>query len=356
MAFGTSSIGDEQQVKHSSQTIPHISVIICAYTEKRWNDLREAVISVQQQTQPPHEIIVVIDHNSTLLTLAQKHLQGVQVLENQEERGLSGARNTGVGIAQGDYIAFLDDDAIASQSWLQSLNEALSNSYAMGVGGTVTPQWMTQEPTWFPEEFYWVVGCTYRGLPLETAPVRNPIGANMCIRREVFEAIGGFRSGIGRVGTRPVGCEETEFCIRAHQHWPERFFLYEPQASVYHRVPALRANWRYFWTRCYSEGISKAFIARFVGTKDTLSSESVYTLRTLPQGVLRNIGLTLKEKDLGHLGRVCAIISGLAVTTCGYLVSRCFSQKNEYRPTTQFQHKPTNTLLTSPIYEPDTIP
>ncbi|EFH81678.1 glycosyl transferase family 2 [Ktedonobacter racemifer DSM 44963] len=346
----------DQRVEYSPKTTTHASVIICAYTQERWNDLQEAVASVQQQTQPPHEIIVVVDHNPTLLTLAQKHLQGVRVLENQEERGLSGARNTGVSIAQGDYIAFLDDDAIASQSWLQSLEEALSSSYVMGVGGAVTPQWMAQEPAWFPEEFYWVVGCTYRGLPLETAPVRNPIGANMCIRREVFETIGGFRSGIGRIGTRPVGCEETEFCIRARQHWPERFFLYEPHANVYHRVPTSRANWYYFWARCYAEGISKAFVARFVGAKDTLSSESVYTLRTLPQGVMRNLGLALRKKRLGHLERVCAIIIGLAVTTFGYLVGRFFSQRNESKPTTRFQPKTANALLASSIDEPDTIP
>ena len=61
-----------------------------------------------------------------------------------------------------------------------------------------------------PREFNWVVGCTHRGMPSTTAPVRNLIGCNMSFRREVFSRIGGFRDQIGRVGARPSGCDETE--------------------------------------------------------------------------------------------------------------------------------------------------
>src|SRR5215469_18379495 len=94
------------------------SVIICSYTEARWDNLRAAVSSVVRQTATPVEIIVVIDHNAVLLERAQADLDGVIVLENQEERGLSGARNTGVKAARGSLIGFLDDDAVADPDWL----------------------------------------------------------------------------------------------------------------------------------------------------------------------------------------------------------------------------------------------
>ena len=77
------------------------SVIICAYTEARWDDLRAAVSSVQRQSVAPIETIVVIDHNPRLLQRAQADIPGVTLLENQETRGLSGARNTGVKAAHG---------------------------------------------------------------------------------------------------------------------------------------------------------------------------------------------------------------------------------------------------------------
>ncbi len=67
-----------------SQTAYDISVIICAYTEDRWNALIEAVGSVQHQTLPPSEIIVAIDHNPGLLKRVQEQVPGVVVVENTE--------------------------------------------------------------------------------------------------------------------------------------------------------------------------------------------------------------------------------------------------------------------------------
>src|SRR5688572_30210695 len=194
-----------------------ISVVICAYTEERWNELLASVESVQQQTLPPVEIIVVIDHNDALYQRARKILKNSMVIENQEVRGLSGARNSALALAKGSVIAFIDEDATASPDWLQTLNANYQDKTVLGVGGQVKPAWQIGRPAWFPEEFDWVVGCTYRGLPEQTASVRNLIGCNMSFRREVFSSVGGFRNGIGRIGTLPVGCEETELCIRARK-------------------------------------------------------------------------------------------------------------------------------------------
>ena len=71
-----------------------ISVIICAYTEARWDELVTAVESIQQQTLKAREIIVVIDHNSHLLARVTAHISGITVIENHEAPGLSGARNS----------------------------------------------------------------------------------------------------------------------------------------------------------------------------------------------------------------------------------------------------------------------
>lgn len=307
-----------------SQTVHDISVIICAYTEKRWGDLVAAVESVRRQTLTASEIIIVVDHNPQLLKQVKDHMPDVIVVENTGVRGLSGARNTGTAVAKGNIVVFLDDDAIATSNWLMFLNEGFEDQQVLGVGGPVMPIWLDRKPVWLPEEFYWVVGCTYRGMPQSSQLIRNPIGANMSFRREVFNLIGGFRSEIGRVGTRPLGCEETELCIRARQHWPKSGFLYQPQASVFHRVSDYRTLWRYFCSRCYSEGISKAFVSRFVGAKDSLASERVYTFRTLPRGVARGLIDTLLRRDLGGLARSGAIISGFSMTTVGYLVGSIF--------------------------------
>jgi glucosyl-dolichyl phosphate glucuronosyltransferase len=305
----------------------NVSVIICAYTEERWNDLVAAVESVRGQTLTAKEIIVVVDHNQQLLERVQHNLPGVIAVENTEVRGLSGARNSGIAVAGSDIIAFLDDDAVASPNWLMSLNEGFSDPQVLGVGGAVLPLWLSEKAAWLPEEFYWVVGCTYRGMPEKAGMIRNPIGANMAFRREVFDTVGGFQREIGRVGKRPLGCEETEMCIRACQHWPQRGFLYQPQASVFHRVPGSRTNWRYFYSRCYFEGISKAFVSGYVGARDGLASERTYTLQVLPQGVGRGLVDAFLHHDLSGFGRVGAIVSGLALTVAGYCAGRAFSRE-----------------------------
>ena len=295
------------------------SVIICAYTEERWDDLLQAVESIQRQTLPPRELIVVIDHNPRLFERLRAPLKGVILIQNTEQRGLSGARNCGIARATGAHLAFLDDDAIAEPNWLELLSACCSHAEVLGAGGVVEPMWLCERPSWFPSEFYWVLGCSYQKPPAAPVVVRNPYGGCSYMRREIFEVVGGFRNGIGRVGTRPVGGEETELSIRARQRWPEKKFLWEPRARIWHRIAPPRARWSYFCSRCYSEGLSKAVISRHVGVKDGLAAERAYTFRTLPRGVLRSLKEGLIQGDRAAFQRAGAIAVGLALTTAGYI-------------------------------------
>jgi GT2 family glycosyltransferase len=313
-------------------TSTDISVVICAYTEERWHELIAAVKSVRTQTVVPREIIVVIDHNRTLFERVQATISGIILIENHEPRGLSGARNSGISCSQGSLIAFLDDDAIAEPDWIERLGLCCQDPLVLGAGGVVEPLWDGKRPSWFPEEFYWVVGCTYQHLPDHPIAVRNPYGGCTCIRREVFDVVGGFRNGLGRIGNRPMGGEETELCIRATLHWPERFFLCDPHARIHHHIAVSRANWRYFMARCYAEGLSKAAISSFVGTKKSLVSERAYTLLMLPRGVLRGLADSVLHLDPSGLLRAAAIISGLSAATLGYLVGRITWRKGGANP------------------------
>jgi GT2 family glycosyltransferase len=301
-----------------------ISVVICAYADERWDDLLSAIDSVADQRVAARETIVVIDHNDALLRRLRPARPHVIALSSSGVRGLSGARNTGVGAARGSVVAFLDDDARADRGWLERLLAPYDDPSVVGVGGRVDADWPQGRPRWFPREFDWVVGCSYDGLPDQPQPVRNMIGANMSLRRSAFDVVGGFRDGIGRVGKRPLGCEETELCIRACQRLPTATILFEPRASVAHRVTRDRASWRYYCSRCYAEGLSKAAIASSVGTSDSLSSERAHVLRTLPRGIIRGLADALRLGDAGGLARAAAIVGGLALTVAGYVRGRLF--------------------------------
>lgn len=303
------------------------SVVVSTYDEKRWDDLAACVSSLERQTRPPLETIVVVDHNQGLLKRAEAELPTTTVVANQEPRGLAGARNTGVAKARGELVAFIDDDAQAESDWLERLQLCFDDPTAVGAGGALIPLWQSREPRWFPSEFYWVVGCTYTGLPDHIAPIRNPIGANMALWRAVIEEIGGFQAGVvprelrhrGVVVAGGHAFEDTDIAIRAVRSRPGTVCLYQPEARVLHSVTPERASLGYFLRRCYEEGNGKARLARSLGPQDGLSSERRYLARVLPLGVLRGLRDLLRGDPHGP-ARSAAILLGVAATGAGFIV------------------------------------
>ncbi|MGW3412805.1 glycosyltransferase family 2 protein [Streptomyces sp. NPDC000888] len=299
-----------------------ISVVVCVYTEDRWEDILAAVSSVGAQSLPALETLLVVDHNAALLerlTREYKATDGVRVLANAGPRGLSAGRNTGIAAARGGIIAFLDDDAVAERDWLRYFASGYDDPLVMAVGGRTMPIWASgRRPAWFPEEFDWVVGCTYRGLPPGRVQVRNVLGGNASFRRTAFDAAGGFATGIGRDGDkRPLGCEETELCIRLTRARPDAILLIDDRAVIHHRVPEVREHFAYFRTRAYAEGLSKALVARSVGADKGLESERRYTTRVLPAGVARGLRDAVLARP-GGAGRAGAIVAGVLTAAGGY--------------------------------------
>ncbi|MGB0873564.1 MAG: glycosyltransferase family 2 protein [Solirubrobacterales bacterium] len=312
-----------------------LGAVICAYSDERRNELVRSIESLLTQSRPLDRIVLVIDHNDGLLDHATELFadRGVTVVANHAKQGLSGARNSGVAVIDTDVIAFLDDDAEAAKDWSQRIGSAYADPSVIGAGGAVIPRWQSKRPSWFPEEFLWVVGCTYRGLPTEMADVRNLIGANMSLRSDVFVRAGHFSTDVGRVGKKPVGCEETELCIRALAAIDPSHIIYDPTARVTHLVTTERATWRYFRQRCFMEGISKAQVVRMAGAGQGLSSERSYSTKVLPLGVLRGLGDVFRGRPSG-ITRAMAICAGLLITTAGFIRGRLAPQVLEPLPTT----------------------
>lgn len=306
----------------TGRTVTTSTVALCAYTEDRWDNLVAAVDSVaRQQPHRPDEVIVVIDHNEALFSRARQELAGVDVCRSAGPSGLSGARNTAIERTTTDVLAFLDDDAVAQPDWLQRLLVHYADPRVLGVGGHARPVWEAGQPSWFPDEFLWVVGCSHRGLPTAVSTVRNVIGCNMSVRTEVLRKVGGFDVGLGRTADRPLGCEETDLCIRATELIPGGTFLLDPAAVVGHRVPRARGSWSYFLARCRAEGASKAWVARRVGVLPATATERRYVARTLPTAVGRGLR-DVAHGDISGAGRVASVVAGLTSTSAAYALHR----------------------------------
>jgi glycosyltransferase involved in cell wall biosynthesis len=300
---------------------PRVSVVVCTYSELRWQELAAATRAVAGQLGSGDELLIVVDHNPDLLERVRRELPGRGV-HNAGARGLSGARNSGVQEAVGDVVAFLDDDALPGGDWIASWRRRFRADDVVAVGGAVDPDWEGgASPRWFPAEFGWVVGCDYVGLPGDGGRIRNPIGASMAVRRSALLNVGGFSELVGRVGTLPVGCEETELGIRLAAADPAARIIRDASSPVQHLVPRNRQRVGYFLRRCYHEGRSKRVLSGLVGARSSLDSEWRYVLSVLPTGLVRHLRAAIAG-DLHGLLRAGLVLTGVAVTGVGYLSAR----------------------------------
>lgn len=100
------------QQRIGGRTTPLVSVIIPTYNREKW--LRRSIGSVQRQLVADWELLVIDDGSTDrsweLLEEMALADQRIRLLKNQRTKGVSGARNTGIDAARGEYIAFLDSD------------------------------------------------------------------------------------------------------------------------------------------------------------------------------------------------------------------------------------------------------
>ncbi|MER8521407.1 glycosyltransferase [Mesorhizobium sp. M0644] len=294
---------------------PTISVIICAYTEDRWELMLQSVASVQEQTLQPCEIIVCIDHNEILFHRCAAYWAGfaastppIRVIQNKYDGHLGSARNTAAETAAGDILAFLDDDAAADKDWLGILTDPYQDERIGAVGGRPLPVFESSRPAWFPVQFDWVFGCAYDGLPTSRGPLAHLIGANMSVRRTLLEQVGGFHSD---------NHDDMDMCHRVAQIKGSEAVIYEPAATVRHFVPVSRPSWKYFWRRCFFVNKGKIEALAQMGDAATLGAETRFVWYALTKGVPRGIWQAAKGDPHG-LVRSSAIIIGIGLAAAGH--------------------------------------
>jgi glycosyltransferase involved in cell wall biosynthesis len=237
-----------------------VSVVLCTYAPDAYDHFREAADSVLGQTHDDVELVVVVDGTEAVFERVREDYgdhENVLVHCNDENRGLLASRNRGAELANGDVVAFIDDDAVADERWIEELAAAYETHDIVAAGGKMTPAWVAGKPTFLPEEFYWLVGVTHRGFADGEGEVRNTFGSNISFRREVFLDLGGFDPEIGgRQGDANLQGGETELCARmAAEHG--RGVYYVPDAEVAHKVFEYRTRPGWLLDRAFWQGYSK---------------------------------------------------------------------------------------------------
>jgi glycosyltransferase involved in cell wall biosynthesis len=299
-----------------------VSVIVCTNRIERWPWLLECLDSLQHQSLPPLEVIVVVDGNPDIAERLRERDGPEVTLATPAPSGLSVARNLGLAHASGTFVAFLDDDATATDSWLKSLRTVLEDETVAGAGSVSLPRWEGGRPGWMPAELLWTLGCSYRGMPVARSEVRNVYGGSACFRRDIFTRFGGFNPNLGRTATGLAGCEETELCLRVRHQSRGLRFIHEPGSQIYHRVPRERQKVAYVIKRCLGEGRSKAILLALVGgSGHPLGHEARYLTRVVPTGIAAGIRDLLRGDGWGLI-RAPILTLAAGSTIAAYATTR----------------------------------
>ena len=297
-----------------------VSVVICTYASDLYEHLAEAIESVQSQTYDDVEIVVVVDGNESLCgRVREAYGDALDVIVhcNEENVGLSASRNNALERASGDVIAFLDDDAVADERWLEELLETYEEHDALAAGGRMTPIWVDGEPGFLPEEFHWLVGVTYPGFAEAGEEVRNTFGSNISFRADVLEALGGFDSEVGRKGELNLQAEEPLLGARMREEYG-RGVVYNPDAEVGHKVFEYRTDPIWLLKRAFWQGYSKR-VMETLADVGSGGEESAFLRQLVFKSVPLRIGSFIRRPSLAKLSQFVTLIALTAAVGFGYI-------------------------------------
>ena len=283
------------------QQRPLLSINITSYTLDRLKDIYDLLDSIKHQAYPNIEVIFVAERTRELEQKVSSYgreigLSKFKVVFNDGEPGQSMARNFGINKAEGDIIAFVDDDVVLFTDWAEEMVKTYENEAVIGVTGPAFPLWEHESMAWLPNELYWIISCTAFLGWNDFKPVRCAGGMNMSFRKEAFERIR-FAESFGHIAKeeRKVGpvVDDAEFSIRLRLMTGKQIW-FNPMVRVQHRAYLYRIGRRFVRGQAYWQGYSKALLRKtYPDDPDTHALVREHDL--LRRIFFRLIPLTIKQ-------------------------------------------------------------
>jgi glycosyltransferase involved in cell wall biosynthesis len=237
--------------------------------------VRNCLKSLQQQTIGSGAFdILVVDSCGTTETGDQLAAMVAEVsnarLLRADQPGVSTARNLGMRESAADFVAYIDDDALAAPDWLACMREviAMHPPWPGVVGGRVLPVWERPLPDWWPPSLRGVLSIIEwegRG-EYRTAQVPaklEPYGVNMAVQRLPLLEAGGFPEHLGRFAGLLLSDEDVQVAWqlqdRGYRAW------YDSRIVVRHQIQGRRMNPAWLLDRLYWQGMSTVATRRSLG-------------------------------------------------------------------------------------------
>jgi glucosyl-dolichyl phosphate glucuronosyltransferase len=239
-----------------------ISAVICTFN--RANYLPKAIQSLVEQSLDAslYEILVVdncsTDNTKQIVTETFADVGNLRYVY-EPILGVAQARNAGWQNAKGEFVAYLDDDAIASPYWLEKILEVFDTVTPQPacVGGRVNPIWEAEKPDWLPkslEGLYAIVD--YGDRPLVLQQNQFFVATNSALPRQILAKMANFNVGLGRKGNNLLSMEENLLQDELRKQGYQLY--YHPEIAIAHHIHANRIDPSWMLSRVYWEGISAA--------------------------------------------------------------------------------------------------
>jgi succinoglycan biosynthesis protein ExoM len=202
-----------------------MKVSVCIATYRRTERLRLVLEDLARQSRLPDQVVVVDNDlaGSARSLIEQLRAAGAPfaiAYGVQPERNIAVTRNLTVTLADGDWLAFIDDDERAPESWLQQLLEAAASHGADGILGPVEPQLPAEAPLWIRRGRFYDFPHLRSGEPVPLNRMRfgNVLLRGDALRAEPgpFDPSYGLSTGedgdllvrLARKGMRIIWCDE----------------------------------------------------------------------------------------------------------------------------------------------------
>lgn len=227
-----------------------VTVVIPTYYKNEYKDTLNSVIN---QKYNDFEVIVV--RNGTKRnSVAKKDKLTIYEITTS---GLDNARNFGVKHAKGEVIAFIDDDALAAQNWVEALAKSHEKIKAPVIGGKVLPKWPNdRKPTWVKGILlaYLSILDNYSDKPTSIHPFDWLAGTNISFKKYIFDEVGYFDEELDRKEKNLLSSGEVDLCNRIRKKGYE--IVFDPSLIVEHVIQESRLTFQYMIDRAYWQGVS----------------------------------------------------------------------------------------------------
>jgi len=242
-----------------------VSVIVCTYNRARLLSLCLQSLENQKISKDLFEVLIVYnisaDNTPEIVTrYSEQNKNFRSILET--ERGLCSARNRGWRESRGEFIAFIDDDAVAEPDWLSEILSTFGSVRPVpdACGGRVELLWESPRPVWMPDSFLAPLGkFDYGDAGFFIDGVRGYLsGSNVAFKRELSETVGFFDLSLSRKGDILLSNDEIDFFQRMYHK--NLITYYNPGIRVKHHVTRDRVAKEWHLNRSYWQGRSSALM------------------------------------------------------------------------------------------------